>query len=94
MTKLKLKSHILDLPINPFWKKKSYFFRIIFIYINLSAKYYQENKERLQNKACERYQNFSKKEKEKKQQYGLNVKIMSQKMKNESLLSTEKNIIE
>ena len=36
----------------------------------LSAKYYQENKERLQRKACERYQSLSKKEKEKKQQYG------------------------
>ena len=32
---------------------------------NLSAKYYQENKERLQKKACERYKNLSK-EKEKK----------------------------
>ena len=30
---------------------------------NLSAKYYQGNKERLQKKACERYQNLSKKEK-------------------------------
>ena len=29
---------------------------------NLSAKYYQQN--RLQKKACERYQNFSKEEKE------------------------------
>ena len=28
---------------------------------NLSAKYYQEKKERLQNKARERYQNFLKK---------------------------------
>ena len=37
---------------------------------NLSAKYYQENKERLQKKAHERYQNLSKEEKEKKQQYG------------------------
>ena len=36
---------------------------------NLSAKYYQENKERLQRKARERYQNLST-EKEKKQQYG------------------------
>ena len=35
-----------------------------------SAKYYQEGKERLQKRACERYQNFSKKEKEKKLQYG------------------------
>ena len=37
---------------------------------NLSAKYYQENKERLQKKACERYQNLSKEKKEKKRQYG------------------------
>ena len=37
---------------------------------NLSAEYYQENKERLQKKACERYQNLSKEEKGKKQQYG------------------------
>ena len=32
---------------------------------NLSAKYYRENKERLQKKACKRYQNLSKEEKEK-----------------------------
>ena len=37
---------------------------------NLSAKYYQENEERLQKKARERYENLSKEEKEKKQQYG------------------------
>ena len=35
----------------------------------LSAKYYSENKERLQKKACERYQNLSKEKKGKKQQY-------------------------
>ena len=35
----------------------------------LSAKYYQENKERLQKKARERYLNLSKKEKEKKREY-------------------------
>ena len=39
------------------------FLDIFFIYINLSAKYYQENKERLLKKACERYQNLSKEEK-------------------------------
>ena len=33
---------------------------------NLSAKYYQEYKERLQKKARERYQNLSKEEKGKK----------------------------
>ena len=31
-----------------------------------SAKYYEDNKERLQKKARERYQSFSKEEKEKK----------------------------
>ena len=36
----------------------------------LSAKYYKENKERLQKKARERYENLSKELKEKKQQYG------------------------
>ena len=58
----------------------------------LSAKYYQENKERLQKKACERSQNFSKKKKKKKkQQYGFwNITKTSQKMKNKSLLSIEK----
>ena len=33
---------------------------------NLSAKYYQESKERLQKKAHKSYQNLSKEEKEKK----------------------------
>ena len=50
------------------------FFINFFTYIkmskNSSAKYYQENKERLQKKICKRYQSLSKKEKGKKQQYG------------------------
>ena len=38
---------------------------------NLSAEYYQDNKEKLQKKVCERYQSFSKKDKKKKnQEYG------------------------
>ena len=39
---------------------------------NLSAKYCQENKRKKETarKACERYYNISKEEKEKKQQYG------------------------
>ena len=32
---------------------------------NLSAKYHQESKEKLQKEACERYQNLSKKKKKK-----------------------------
>ena len=51
----------------------------------LSAKYYQENKERLQKKAQERYKNIFKegKEKEKKQQYDQD--------RYENLLEDEKN---
>ena len=52
------------------------FLYFIFIYIkiskNLLAKYYQENKEKLQKKACERYQSLSKEEKEIKQKHGSN----------------------
>ena len=60
---------------------------------NLSAKYYQENKERLQKKLRERYQNLSKEEKEKKQQYGCErYKNLSLLMKNKSLLSIEKKL--
>ena len=33
---------------------------------NLSAEYYQDNKEKLQKKVCERYQSFSKKDKKNK----------------------------
>ena len=49
---------------------------------NLSAKYYQENKERLQKKARERYQNLSKQEKgNKSDNMVVNVTKISQKMK-------------
>ena len=38
-----------------------------------SAKYYENNKERLEKEACERYWSLSKKEQEKKQQYSLDA---------------------
>ena len=60
---------------------------------NLSAKYYQDNKERLQKKARERYQNLSKKEK-KSDNMVVDITKISQKKKKKSLLSIEKNIIE
>ena len=66
------------------------FFKCIKISKHLSAKYNQENKERLEKKSCERYQNLSKEEKEKKQQYGRKVTKTSQKSKNKSLFSIEK----
>ena len=40
---------------------------------NLSAKCYQENKERLQKKAREKYQNLSREEKEKSSNMAVNV---------------------
>ena len=55
----------------------------------LSAKYYQENKERLQKKLVNNIKTFLKKKKRKSN----NTKI-SQKMKIKSLLGVEKNIIE
>ena len=54
----------------------------------LSAKYYQENKERLQKKkACGKYQNLFKEKKGKKQQNGCESYKICKKMKNKSLLS-------
>ena len=60
----------------------------------LSAKYYQENKERLQKKVRERYQNLSKEKKKKSDNKVVKVSKISQKMKSKSLLSIEKNIVE
>ena len=57
---------------------------------NVFFKYYQENKEIVHKKARERYQNLSKEEKGKKEQYGHERYKNSQKMKNKSLLSIEK----
>ena len=62
------------------------------MYINLWAKYYQGNKERLQKKARERYQNFSKEEKEKKHNMVVNVTKIFQKITNKSLLNIEKKL--
>ena len=59
---------------------------------NLSAKYYQENKERLQKKACERYQNISEEKKEKRNNMVVSITKISQKVKKTNWLSIEKNI--
>ena len=39
---------------------------IFFTYIKVPTGYYQKNKERLQKESCERYQNLSEEEKNKK----------------------------
>ena len=57
-----------------------------------SAKYYQNNKEKLQKKARERYQSTSKEEKEKADSMVVNDTKVYQNMKNKSLLTVEKNI--
>ena len=54
------------------------------------AEYYQNNKKRLQNKACEIYQSLSKEE---KVNMFVNDTKIYQKIKNKSLLSVEKCII-
>ena len=54
------------------------------------AKYYQDNKERLQKKACERYQKLSKEGKKTSDNMILNDTKIYQKMWNKNWLSTKK----
>ena len=69
--------------LNPLINFFVIFFIKVFIYIktskNLPAKYYQQNKERLQKKARERYQNLSKEQKEKRDNMVANVTNIYQK---------------
>ena len=55
----------------------------------LSAKYYQENKERLQKKLVKDIKMFLKKKKKKSNIMVVNITKTLQKMKNKDLLSTE-----
>ena len=76
------------------------FIFVIFFHIyiemskNLSAKYCQENKERPQKKLVKNIKIFLKKKKLKSNSMIVNVIKISQKMKNKSLLSIEKNVTE
>ena len=60
---------------------------------NLLANYYEENKERLQ-KLVKDIEIFLMKKKKKSNNMVVNTTKISQKLKNKSLLSIEKNIIE
>ena len=75
-----------------------FFYIFFFIYIkisfHLSAKDYQENKERQQKKLVKDILVFLKKKKKKSNNMVVNVTKISQKTKNKTLLSIEKNIIE
>ena len=57
---------------------------------NVSAKYYWENKERLQIKAREKDQILFKEEKKKSNNMVMNVTKISQKMKNKRLMIIKK----
>ena len=61
---------------------------------NLSAKYYQENKERLQKKLVKDIKISLKKKKKKSDNMVINMTKIFQKKKSRGLLSIEKNIIE
>ena len=60
----------------------------------LTAKYYQENIERLEKKLAKDIKNLSKQEKKKKNNMVTNIRKISQKMKNKNFLSIEQNITE
>ena len=91
---MKFKSDFFEFSNNFFLYIFFYYFLHIYKYSkDLSAKYYQEHKERLQNKARQRCQNLSKGEKEKRVTIRLNVTEISREMKSKSLLSLEKIII-
>ena len=59
---------------------------------NLSPKYYQENKERLQKKVLKDINIFLKKKKKKNNNMIENVTEISKKKKNKNLLSIEKKL--
>ena len=60
---------------------------------NLSAKYYQENKERLQKELVKDIKIFLKKKKKKSNNMAVNVTKMSQKKKKINYFSIEKNTL-
>ena len=85
---MKFKSDIFKFSNKYIFCEFLYLFFLIFLkYIkksrNLPAKYYQEKKERLQKKACER-------KKEKNNNIAKNITKIYQKVKNKGFLSVEK----
>ena len=61
---------MIKLTCSIFMSSNNFFYNFFFTHIKMSkdssVKFYQNNKERLQRKACERYQSLSKEEKEKR----------------------------
>ena len=96
MTKLKFKSDIFKSIFYNFFIDIFYNFFHIYVKMskNVSDKCCQENKETLQKKLEKDIKIFLKKKTKKRANMVVNVPNISQKMKNKSLLSIEKNIIE
>ena len=100
MIKLKFKSDFFKSSNKLIFYKFFYklFLGFFFIYIklskNLSAKYYQENKERLQKKLVKDITIFLKKKKKKSDNMVVNIIKISQKMIKINWLSIGKNMIE
>ena len=103
MAKLKFKSNIFKSfntsVVHTFlYNVFNKYFIIFYIYIYKCLKIYQPNIikkiKKTTKKARERYQNLSKEEKKKSSNMVENVTKISQKMKNKSLLSIEKNVLE
>ena len=61
---------------------------------NLSAKYYQEDKESLQKKLVKNIKIFLRRKKKKSDSMVMNITKISQQMKDKNLLNIEKKIIE
>ena len=81
MAKLDFKSDIFKTSHKSIFYNFFLYFFFIYIYKNvLSAKYYQENKGKLQKKLM-KYQNLSNKEKEKNDNMVVNITKIFQKMK-------------
>ena len=62
-------THMVKLIFKAYKKLIKHFLKMFFLYIKILTRYYQKNKDRLQIKACERYQYLPEKGKNKKRQY-------------------------
>ena len=91
MNHFKLKSEILKSIFGKFCYKFLYKFVHIYKKVKtLSAKYYKENKEKLQKKLAKDIKIFLKTNRKKPSDMVVNVTQISQKMKNKCLCSIEK----
>ena len=84
---------IIVISFNVFYYHDYYYFTYMKMSKGSSAKYYQNDKERLLKQLANDTKDFLKKKKKKKQQYGPEQYKNLPVMKNKGLLSIEKNLI-